>query len=65
MNAHGLVSLKPAAEVPDETDALKTSEGWSEMAAGFFIGGMSGAFMAYFLLSHFEEVNAIFRGFVN
>jgi photosystem I subunit 11 len=44
---------------------LKTSEGWSEMAAGFFIGGMSGAFMAYFLLSHFEEVNAIFRGFVN
>ncbi|MEB3269775.1 MAG: photosystem I reaction center protein subunit XI [Leptolyngbya sp.] len=65
MNAHGLVSLKPAAEVPDETDALKTSEGWSEMAAGFFIGGMSGAFMAYFLLAHFEEINAIFRGFVN
>ena len=62
MNAHGLVSLKPAAEVPD---ALKTSEGWSEMAAGFFIGGMSGAFMAYFLLAHFEEINAIFRGFVN
>ena len=65
MNAHGLVSLKPAAEVPDETDALKTSEGWSEMAAGFFIGGCSGAFMAYFLLAHFEEINAIFRGFVN
>ena len=65
MNAHGLVSLKPAAELPAGTDALKTSEGWSEMSAGFFIGGSSGAFMAYFLLEHFEEINAIFRGFVN
>lgn len=65
MNAHGLVSLKPAADLPPGTDALQTSEGWSEMAAGFFIGGSSGAFMAYFLLDHFEEVNAIFRGFVN
>ena len=65
MNAHGLVSLKPTAELPPGTDALKTSEGWSEMAAGFFIGGSSGAFMAYFLLAHFEEINAIFRGFVN
>ena len=65
MNAHGLVSLKPAAELPAGTDALKTSEGWSEMSAGFFIGGSSGAFMAYFLLEHFGEINAIFRGFVN
>ncbi len=65
MGAHGLVSHKPAAEQPPGTDALKTSEGWSEMTAGFFIGGMSGAYMAYFLLSHFEEINAIFRGFVN
>jgi photosystem I subunit 11 len=65
MNAHGLVSLKPAAELPPGTDALKTAEGWSEMSAGFFIGGSGGAFMAYFLLEHFEEVNAIFRGFVN
>jgi photosystem I subunit 11 len=65
MNAHGLVSLKPAADLPPDTDPLKTSEGWSELAAGFFIGGSGGAFMAYFLLTHFEEVNAIFRGFVN
>jgi photosystem I subunit 11 len=65
MGAHGLVSLKPANELPADTDALKTSEGWSEMTAGFFIGGMGGAYMAYFLLTHFEEINAIFRGFVN
>ena len=65
MGVHGLVSLKPAAESPAETNALKTSEGWSEMTAGFFIGGMGGAFMAYFLLEHFAEIDAIFRGFVN
>jgi len=65
MGAHGLVSLKPTAECADGTDALKTSEGWSEMTAGFFIGGMSGAFMVYFLLDHFAEIDAIFRGFVN
>lgn len=65
MGAHGLVSLKPAAESEPGTDALKTSEGWSELTAGFFIGGMGGAYMAYFLLVHFEEINAIFRGFVN
>jgi len=65
MGAHGLVSLKPAAESRPNTDPLSTSEGWSEMTAGFFLGGMSGAFMAYFLLSHFSEIDAIFRGFVN
>lgn len=65
MGAHGLVSHKPVAECAPGTDALKTSEGWSEMTAGFFIGGMSGAFMAYFLLEHFAEIDAIFRGFVN
>ncbi|MEL6222562.1 MAG: photosystem I reaction center protein subunit XI [Cyanobacteria bacterium J06627_8] len=65
MGVHGLVSLKPSAECDEGTDALKTSEGWSEMTAGFFIGGMSGAFMAFFLLEHFVEIDAIFRGFVN
>jgi len=65
MGAHGLVSLKPVAESPPNADPLQTSEGWSEMTAGFFIGGMGGAYMAYFLLSHFNEIDAIFRGFVN
>lgn len=65
MSAHGLVSLKSAADSPEGTDPLKTSEGWSELAAGFFIGGMGGAFMAYFLLQNSVGIDAILRGFVN
>ena len=30
---------------------FQTKEGWSEFATGFFIGGVGGAFFAYFLLS--------------
>ena len=65
LNAHGLVSLKNAAESPEGTDKLGTSEGWSEFSSGFFIGGMGSAFLAYFLLDKFSGVDAIFRGFVN
>ncbi|MFP5272319.1 photosystem I reaction center protein subunit XI [Coleofasciculus sp.] len=65
MAAWGLVSLKDAAESPPSTERLKTSEGWSEFAGGFFVGGMGGAFVAYFLLENFETVDAIFRGLVN
>jgi len=65
MAAWGLVSLKSAAESAPSTERLKTSEGWSEFAGGFFVGGMGGAFVAYFLLENFETVDAIFRGFVN
>lgn len=36
---------------PEVPEALKTKEGWSEFASGFFIGGAGGAFFAYFLLS--------------
>ncbi|MBE9127227.1 MULTISPECIES: photosystem I reaction center protein subunit XI [unclassified Coleofasciculus] len=63
--AWGLVSLKSSIEHPPDVDRLKTSEGWSELAGGFFVGGMGGAFVAYFLLENFETVDAIFRGFVN
>ena len=55
----------PGRECPAGTDKLKTSEGWSEFTAGFFIGGTGGAYMAYLLLDHFTTVDAIFRGFVN
>lgn len=65
MNAHGLTTQKSAADNPSETDRLKTSEGWNEFASGFFIGGMSSAFLAYFLLEKFQGVDAIFRGLVN
>jgi len=65
MAAWGLVSLKGANESAPGTERLKTSEGWSEFAGGFFVGGMGGAFVAYFLLENFETVDAIFRGLVN
>lgn len=65
MAAHGLVSLPSASTQSTGTDPLKTSEGWSEMAGGFFVGGMGGAFVAYFLLENFEGIDAIFRGLVN
>ncbi|MEM8781051.1 MAG: photosystem I reaction center protein subunit XI [Cyanobacteria bacterium P01_G01_bin.49] len=65
LNAHGLVSLKSATECEPGTDAMETSEGWSQFASGFFIGGAGSAFMAYFLLEKFSAVDAIFRGMVN
>jgi len=65
MGAHGLVSLKSAADLPADTPALKTSEGWSELATGFFLGGMGSAFLAYFFLEHLSGLDAILRGFVN
>lgn len=46
-------------------DSLQSSEGWSQFAAGFFIGGMGGAFVAHFLLQNFDVVDNIFRGGVN
>jgi photosystem I subunit XI len=69
MSAYGLVSFKensiyPSAN-PMTPEALKTGEGWSQLTAGFFVGGMSGVFAAYFLLENFKGVDAIFRGLVN
>ncbi|MGD1866778.1 MAG: photosystem I reaction center subunit XI [Phormidesmis sp.] len=65
MNVYGRVNCVSEADSAPGTDRLKTSEGWSEFAGGFFIGGMGGAYMAYLLLVHFSEVDAILRGFVN
>lgn len=65
LNAHGLVTKKNATDSPAGTPTLLTSEGWSEFAGGFFIGGTGGAFFAYLLLSKFATVDAIFRGLVN
>lgn len=61
LNAHGLVSLKSASECEAGTESMQTSEGWSQFASGFFIGGTGGAFMAYFLLEKFSVIDAIFR----
>ncbi|MEO0455321.1 MAG: photosystem I reaction center protein subunit XI [Cyanobacteria bacterium P01_A01_bin.114] len=65
MNVYGVINCRSEADSPPGTDRLKTSEGWSEFSAGFFIGGTGGAYMAYLLLNNFTEVDAIFRGFVN
>lgn len=65
MNVYGRVNCPTEANSAPGTDRLKTAEGWSEFAGGFFIGGMGGAYMAYLLLAHFSEVDAIFRGLVN
>ncbi len=63
LSVYGLVSFQ--GESSESSDSLQTSEGWSQLAAGFFVGGMGGAFVAYFLLSNFDVVDAIFRGLVN
>ncbi len=65
MNVHGHVRGTSAENSVPGQDPLTTAEGWSEFAGGFFIGGMGGAYMAYLLLVHFSEVDAIFRGLVN
>ena len=63
LSSYGIVSFQK--ETTPGTDPLKTSEGWSQFAGGFFLGGMGGAFVAFFLLENFEVVDSIFRGFVN
>ncbi len=60
---YGLVSFQKAPDgVPD---TLQTEDGWSQFAAGFFIGGMGGAFVAYFLLQNLDVVDGIMRGVFN
>lgn len=60
--SYGLVSFQGKAA---SGDPLKSSEGWSQFAAGFFIGGMGGAFVAYFLLENLGVVDGIMRGVFN
>ncbi len=38
---------------------------WSQFRASFLVGGVGGAWVAYFLLQHFDTIDAIFRGYVN
>lgn len=72
MSVYGLVSF-PADESqvaylqdnPQAPDELKTAQGWSQFTGGFFIGGMGGAFVAYFLLENSGTLDAIIRGLVN
>jgi photosystem I subunit 11 len=61
LSSYGIVSFQKAKG----DDPLQSSEGWSQFSAGFFVGGMGGAFVAYFLLSNFATLDAMFRGLVN
>ncbi|MBD2104689.1 photosystem I reaction center subunit XI [Leptolyngbya sp. FACHB-261] len=62
-----------AYDVPDPVvtvtakppDALKTSEGWSQFAGGFLVGGIGGAGFAYLLLSNLDLLNGISTGVFN
>jgi len=63
MAAYGIVSFQ--GKSAEGADRLETSEGWSELTSGFFIGGMGGALFAYFLLENFSSIDAMFRGLVN
>lgn len=48
-----VTKLKPVATVttPNPPDSFDTREGWSEFAAGFLVGGVGGAFAAYWLVT--------------
>jgi photosystem I subunit 11 len=62
LSSYGLVSFQGKT---DSSDSLQTSEGWSQFSAGFFVGAMGGAFVAYFLLENLSIVDGIFRGVFN
>lgn len=69
MSIYGIASFQDEKNIPNSNpqapDQLKTAEGWSQLTAGFFVGAMGGAFVAYFLLENFNIVDAIFRGSVH
>nr|WDA98895.1 photosystem I subunit XI [Sciadococcus taiwanensis] len=50
MLLYGSVSF----EKSDTQDQLQTSEGWTQLASGFFVGAIGGAGFAYLLLANTE-----------
>ncbi|WP_297040836.1 photosystem I reaction center protein subunit XI [Thermosynechococcus sp. OHK43] len=60
--AYGLVSFQKGGS---SSDSLKSGEGWSQFTAGFFVGAMGGAFVAFFLLENFAVVDGIMTGLFN
>jgi photosystem I subunit 11 len=63
LSAYGIVSFQ--GKPSNSKDPLQSSEGWSQFAAGFFVGGMGGAFVAYFLMQNFDILDGILRGTFN
>lgn len=62
LSSYGLAKFQGSSS---SSDSLQTSEGWSQFTAGFFVGAMGGAFVAFFLLENLSLVDSIFRGAVN
>ncbi|MGF1540042.1 MAG: photosystem I reaction center protein subunit XI [Pleurocapsa sp.] len=63
LSIYGIVSFQ--GKPTNSEDSLQSSEGWSQFAAGFFVGGMGGAFVAHFLMQNFDVVDSILRGTIN
>jgi photosystem I subunit XI len=63
--SYGLVSFQGGRAIGSGDASLKSSDGWSQFTAGFFVGGMGGAFVAYFLLNNLNVVDGIMRGGFN
>ncbi len=63
LSVYGIAKFQGSPTNSD--DPLQSAEGWSQFAAGFFIGGMGGAFVAHFLMLNFDVVDSILRGTVN
>ena len=71
LSIYGTVSFKKqfdpkrltyATANPIVPESLKTSDGWSQFAGAFFVGGMGGAFFAYLIYDNLDVLQAIFRG---
>lgn len=69
MSLYGIVSFQTGGDFevqnPRTPAELKTSDGWSQLTGGFFIGAMGGAFVAFLLAENFDVVDSILRGIVN
>jgi len=63
--SYGLVSFQGGRAIGTGDAAMKSADGWSQFTAGFFLGGMGGAFVAYFLLNNLNVVDGIMRGVFN
>jgi photosystem I subunit 11 len=69
MSLYGIVSFQTGGDFevqnPRTPAELKSSEGWSQLTGGFFLGAMGGAFVAFLLVENFDIVDSILRGIVN
>lgn len=71
LSIYGTVSFKKefrpdrltyATSGPNVPDSLKTTDGWSQFAAAFFVGGVGGAFFAYLIFDNLDFFQAIVSG---